>query len=170
MSMSLIDGHPHPEAIRAAMDRLEKVATAAGHPIVEMNEGRIMRHACGTSACHGGWYVIAKMEEMDIAWSDQIAISYEVPVRPSTVLPNTMNAITFDEGADLLARDLGFRLSFHLRDWADMYPDLWGNIHGSAMFIAGYAFGIEGRSPTTRDIINHWRGVADRIEATMKDA
>ena len=51
-----------------------------------------------------------------------------------------------------------------------MYPDLWGNIYGSSMFIEGDAFGISDRSFTTRDIIAHWRGVADRIEATMKDA
>ena len=87
--------------------------------------------------------------------------------------------IEFEAGAAMLAQDLGFNHQNELKQWAAKNSDLWGNRYGDCMFEASitgdYAFGLQDMLWQTRQargvniIIEHWRCVADRIEARQKE-
>lgn len=141
--------HPSPAAIRAAMDRLQAAVDACDKPILRMQSGDIEQgEECGTVACHGGWYAIAAT---DFYWgNDGLAKRDGRPV-------------SYTEGADCLARDIGLGCLAGLKQWAAKHPDIWGNIYGAEMFYrTSRAFGPG--DITVQDVIAHWRGVADRIE------
>lgn len=164
--------HPSPAAIRAAMDKLEAVAPLIR--AVDMCETRLVRARpeCGTVCCHGGAYLFASYAAPDkLKWvADPDAGKGHRPHSQQYV-----EGADFIDGALKLARDLGFTRPddqeewFSERDamihWAEKNPDLWGNTAGFVMFASEAAFGKRYDELTLEDIIAHWRGVADRIEA-----
>ena len=153
--------HPKPGSIRAAMQRLEMCLDEYDRPVLTMSHGDITDEpGCETVACHGGWYAMATS---DFYWAnDGIAKRGGKPV-------------SYSEGADQLATDLGFSASrpgFHpavtLKQWAHENPTQWGNEFGLDMFRSDRAFENLTEGPVTvYDVIAHWMRVADRIEGTQ---
>ncbi|MEM8500302.1 MAG: hypothetical protein AAF542_19970 [Pseudomonadota bacterium] len=94
-------------------------------------------HSCRTPMCHGGWYASASKYALD----------------------------DYTEGADLIAKDLGFRDKDQLEQWAQINYKLWGNKGGIYMFCNLHAF-VEGNKSnpnvTLKDIRNWWAGVHNR--------
>ena len=103
---------------------------------VDMGAG-IHTNDCGTVACHAGWYLLGRSGHVsDAGWAD---------------------------GADMIAKDLGFQDREELENWAGRNPGLWGNSNGFRMFYNPRAFMIDGYLELHR-IANHWDEVASRIE------
>ena len=73
-------------------------------------------HECGTVHCVGGWYAVAN--------SDRQVIKDKIK----------NGRVGYDDGADLMAIDLGFDDGDFLADWAYENPEIWGNEKGSDMF------------------------------------
>lgn len=109
---------------------------------IDMFEARTRETSCGTICCHGGLYAIAKGLNLS---------------------RKTLGA-DFQNGAGLMAEDLGFLNTDSLKGWAEANPQIWGNICGSAMFYSRRAFFPEDRDEiTVDDIINHWEEVGMRL-------
>ena len=70
------------------------------------NEG----HKCGTVHCVGGWYGVSVLTEFDEAYT------------------------SYTEGADAMAKHLGFKEDTALQHWARENPQIWGNQYGQRMF------------------------------------
>lgn len=94
-------------------------------------------HICGTAHCIGGWYAIAKNLHRD-----------------QTV------SVDFLDGADAMARDLGFSDSYSYREWAHANEDLWGNWRGFDVFCSPRAYN---NASTLAEAIAHMEGVRDRL-------
>lgn len=142
----MTERHPTPEAIRTVAGRLSRIEGIT----IDMSVSRIWEHPCGTTACHGGAYLLICTKELNIS---------------PFIYSQTDAATTapYVRGGGMMARHLGFKRCAELTMWADRNPELWGNIHGMHMFDnAGTPFGV--RYPTLHDICEHWLAVAARIE------
>jgi hypothetical protein len=129
--------------VQLVIDNFNKVlpmATLKNH--LHMGEDAVNDddHKCGTIHCHGGWYAVATLDNTKF--------------------------LTFIDGYDKLARDLGMNVDGELEHWARLNPEIWGNDQGISMFMHELAF----KSPTRpngaenlQDIINHWIEVRDRL-------
>ena len=190
--------HPTSEAILAMVARLERVQQLYPETAVRMMQGHARvqfystdLHPCGTTACHAGYYILARYHELeaaddprkdDFSFSSRGAVEYtggELVVQKGDE-PKRLQC-SFLWGADWMASDLGFsdepqtipeahfgpsRLEEDLTHWAVAHPELWGNPNGDAMFCGDEAFGWSERTkprPVLQDIIDHWRGVAERV-------
>jgi len=94
-----------------------------------------------TPACHGGW----------------AAIMYGV---------NDYQGCGdfYELGADRLAKKLGFRDEFEMRNWAHTYPEYWGNREGFLMFDNKEAFGKDDdENLCLTDIPDWYMNVARRL-------
>lgn len=122
------------------------MATKKGH--LNMSEMRVKGddYQCGTVHCHGGWYTVATCK-MD-------------------------KHILFVEGAEKLARHLGFKSPHDLKLWAEENPKLWGNDNGYDMFGDKLAFLNTELRPkgakTLQDIVDHWTEVYKRVKKLKK--
>jgi hypothetical protein len=79
-------------------------------------------HECGTVHCVGGWYAVANLDRERI--KDKIK----------------NGRVGYDDGADLLANDLGFASHYALQNWAEENPKIWGNEGGDEMFGSASAY------------------------------
>ena len=141
--------------IRAAMVKLQAVCPKS-MPIVDMAETHIRKDECGTTACFAGWYELAcQVDEGTVRWTDDGCLRR----------CKSIGAAPFRDGSGRLALDLGFKSDEALSDWALCLPEIWGNSDGDSMFSSPFAFGKQ--AVTLQDIIDHWHGVADRLEATQ---
>ncbi len=141
--------HPTKAQVQHIIDNFNTIIHLAKDDYsLDMMEG----HACGTTHCHGGWYWVAKNGDHGIEDDE------------------STDGMAFEDGADMLARDLGFKDYVHLEDWAKYNPEIWGNYDGSAMFVDEKAF--TSKDPNSRrhktiynlqDIIDHWCEVRDRL-------
>jgi hypothetical protein len=97
--------------------------------------GDCNNHECGTVHCVGGWYAIAKgLHEKDV--------------------------ISFKEGADAMAKDLGFSDRYELIDWACTYnDDIWQS-ESSSIFYSSSAWNY---AKSITDIIHHLEAVHYRL-------
>ena len=147
--------HPKPSDIRASMERLQSVVADNPDPHLDMDETRVRRtHKCGTIACFGGWYAYAKMcDEIEFDEDGLAMCPFD-----------QRSHLDFTIGADMLAADLEFADRYDLEYWAATYTQIWGNPSGGDMFSGEAAF-CGNDSASIHDVIAHWRGVADRIEA-----
>lgn len=103
---------------------------------VDMIETKI--NYCRSPMYHAGWYAVAKKLNEDING--------------------------FEEGAHLIAKDLGFTSEYMLRLWADRNPHIWGNREGFRMFQSSRAFSGETTITGLKQIIDHWEGVKRRAK------
>ena len=137
--------------------------------------------ACGTLACHAGWYLVGVAQvPLDRRPNPSAGFSWT----PSGVagrmtlasLERAGASASFTEGRARMARALGFDETATLAEFAARHPEWWGNEHGARMFSsAGHAaFGFESgggcandglRECTLADIARHWRAVAGRTPA-----
>lgn len=95
------------------------------------------KHKCGTIHCMAGWYAVATLVK-------------EHPEEP----------VDFVAGKAKLATDLGFYNSSHLKEWAVLNPEIWGNRHATSMFTHTQAF--DG-APGIPEIIEFLEKVRDRL-------
>lgn len=141
----LINGNPHWEAALIVAQTLEQVGLKYDVDKIEMSLGSVPIETsiphCGTTACHGGWYAIARVEGGSL-----------------------FESVDFVNGAMEMAVDLGFNGCDQLKIWANENPKLWGNDNGRKMFSgSGVAFGEDDSTfPFTR-IVKHWYNVAERL-------
>ena len=147
--------------IREAMNRLESVMLSRDM-IVDMEQGDIDEGPCKTYACHAGYYALACISEDTELGRDRRMMFNKKAAQQNQA---------YEYGIHWLSKDLGFiNESYNcLGDWAENNPDLWGNEDGARMFYCESAFGIsvgneDYQFPLQR-IIDHWRAVADRIDA-----
>ena len=151
--------------LRKVVERLKGVAHLADRKnSVQMNVATIdvhEQHPCETISCFGGWYAIARFWEWEGVKGTYIGESLgqnECETR-----------IDFHNGADQMAKDLGFEDNEELEKWAEENPDLWGNEYGVRMFHDGQAFGMDPYvEPQFRDIVAHLETVADALESKEK--
>lgn len=155
--------HPTAEQVEQVAKRFERVAdTYIGE--VRMLETHVLRKgACGTVACHAGWYMVAKGEEAGTLgeWREgEVSGVYLKDRDPER---------GWHVGAEEMARDLGFECLPELPGWAHAHPHLWGNAWGEKMFNNACAFTgegdpeVPGGTLSLRDVAEHWRAVARRV-------
>jgi hypothetical protein len=110
---------------------------------LDMSEGEVNDgHICGTVHCHAGTYAIMRCD-LD-------------------------KELYYGDGAEQMARDLGFIGSFSLKEWAEHNANIWGNENGGCMFIEPVAFTSPSRPDgalSIQHIADHWNEVAQRLEA-----
>lgn len=101
-------------------------------------------HVCGTVHCFGGWIAVALIE------ADKLT-----------------GEVWYDDGANVMARMLGFERAEYLQDWAEINKDIWGNRRGYSMFCEEKAFRHSILRPkgakSVSDIINHLEEVQARL-------
>lgn len=102
------------------------------------------KEVCGTPMCHGGWYAAA---------SGLFRNS------------NNVNKATYNDGANVLANDLGFVGQCELEDWAEENPKLWGNESGTLMFCTSEAFN---GATSLKQIRDWWADVRNRCYPQSK--
>lgn len=147
---------------------MAKVFRKVGHWFMELPEeakvdiGKLLSNAdlkngkvCGSPCCVGGW----------------LAVYFDTD-------KNSLGDRDYIHGANAFAEKLGFEKwneqhdispVYRLRMWATENPKMWGNEHGSVMFIHAYAYN-EGEKEYTEDTITtkaigeKFLAVADRLE------
>lgn len=90
---------------------------------------------CGTVHCIGGWYAISVLQPFN-------------------------GRVSYSNGANKMARDLGFNCYYDLKMWASNNPSIWGNEWGHAMFCDEWAYN---NARTLPEAIVHLEGVRDRL-------
>ena len=127
-------------------DAVDMTETKVSVPMSKRRRG----HYCGTVHCHAGWYALA------CEWDGG---SPHLGDDPDHV-------VDYRHGVRLLKRDLGAAPDV----WAEENPDIWGNDWGGEMFGSAVAFGGPDGDPTltVRKIVDHWKGVAGRMEAVER--
>ena len=170
--------HPEPSRIREMCDMMER-AHEKYDVRIDMMETSVEREPCGTVCCHAGLFVLGTLDEMeekgDGTWpykwkklgkdfeEGEITdrLSYTI-MQADRLLPEPW--ITYSTGVALMTSFLGLEYEHNLCNWAKENPKLWGNRFGKDMFADKLAFVPGSSSITVKDIIQHWREVADRIE------
>ena len=149
--------HPTAEAVRNVVATFDRVIATHPSASVNMQFGNIFKNSCGTSACHAGWYRMDKIRHKlsEFVWASASLGFF--------VLYDGNQLIDFKDGAQNLAKDLGFNNAASLELWAWKNHDLWGNEYGIAMFGRAEAFGEREETITLRHIRDHWAGVAERL-------
>lgn len=141
--------HPQPERLREMAGRFEERARNP-HNRVDFSRsiaGTEPYSGCGTVACHAGW-------------AGQVLGASNHYLSGARALGRFLCPWWGDVDGDDFPR------------WAYENPELWGNLHGRAMFTGGgyTAFGFEddecGKC-NLLDIAAHYRKVAERIEAIL---
>ena len=159
--------HPESEKVRVVANVFH-TAHARGRRAVNMMAGEVAnlntfralttkeakKAKCGTIACHAGHYMLEKV------------VSGEVNIE--------LMETSYEDGARYMAISLGFLNDGHLREWANLFPLVWGNEKGATMFIYASAFGPPFANTyrddlSILDIAKHWDGVADRLSLIEKD-
>ena len=165
--------HPSPEAVRLAMSRIERaMAACGGDRDAPMDWGIVHRHDCRTTACHGGWYALARLiDHPAIRWRHDETFYSDPGETMMALRPDgTVAHVMYHEGAHMLACDLGFMNAPSLRGWAERHPEIWGNRLGERMFAGdgAVAFGKPPYTPVmVSEIVAWWRAVADRLDAAI---
>lgn len=131
--------------IETVLNNFAKVIQQFPKGILNMHESKVnYGHTCGTVHCHGGWYAVAKMS----------------PIK--NVIPSF---VTYTDGANTMAEDLGFTSYAKLFAWTDSNREIWGNVNGRNMFTSICAFtpGDKSHANNLQDIYDHWAEVHDRL-------
>ena len=138
-------GHPLSKNVYALVNRFREVCRQHDACNVSMLDIGITTikakdHSCKTTACHAGYYRLARFKSL------------------------IGNAAGYMAGSLAMARDLGFENADELTCWASTHSALWGNEYGAMMFAMEEAFGASSSSGLTlQDVVNHWEQVGDRL-------
>ena len=109
---------------------------------------KLNKHLCGTPACHAGLAGALLIKKVGVCR-------------------------TYSDGADALARFLGFRSKSSLEWWAGDNPKIWGNIYGSQMFLRGLSINdnyynrespYHWKNANFDMLVAKWEGVLERME------
>lgn len=137
--------HPTKKQMQKVIDYFTKVLPFAKEEYqLNMMESDVCiePNICGTIHCVGGWYVYANFHRKFIK---ERCIDH---------------VLDYNDGADLMALDLGFKISPDLRCWAYCNPEIWGNRFGGGMFSNRQAWGF---SRTLKDVVEHLKDVQKRL-------
>ena len=165
--------HPSPVAIRRAMSRIRNAVDAhGGDQQVPMDCGIVHRHGCRTTACHAGWYTLARfMEHPAVRWlHDQTFYTDPGETMMALRHDGLLTHLMYHEGAHVLARDLGFMNAPALKGWAERHSKIWGGAHGERMFAGdgAVAFGKAPFAPImVSEIVAWWLAVAERLDTAI---
>ncbi len=137
--------HPTKAQVKAVVDNFVSILPLTVDNAHHLN--MMSMSICGSTHCHGGWYWVAKNGDH---------------------APNGIGInMGYEAGTESLAIDLGFDDDSDLQAWAAYYPGIWGNEHGSKMFVNEIAFTCDLERPygaqNLQDIINHWTDVMNRL-------
>ena len=165
--------HPSPTTIHRIVSRLRSAASACGgDQPADMDCSLIHRQGCRTTACHAGWYTLARfLHHPSVVWMDEPRL-HDRPGESMMALGHCRNMrhLIHDDGAHVLARDLGFMTAPALKGWAERHPDIWGSPHGARMFSRDGAIAFaksQHDSLLLTHIIKWWLAVADRLDRTI---
>lgn len=144
--------HPKSSDVKKVIDLFKSVlpkASREGH--LNMMEGGVnLYHECGTVHCHGGWYAIAA----NLHFRRILGMQFK-------------RTVSYFDGANAMAKALGFKHYEELRMWANLNPNIWGNYFGTTMFTMSLAFEHPHKRPygakNLQHIIDHWQEVHDRL-------
>jgi hypothetical protein len=98
-------------------------------------------YRCGTVHCMAGWYAVANL--------DRKFIDNKIK----------KGCVGYEDGAELMADDLGFDYRYELDNWAHDNPKIWGNKRGGDMFESDLAYDDEGFD----GVIAQWQTVRDNL-------
>ena len=166
--------HPRPENIAKVAAYFRSLADkdSTDYPLtVDLGQGHIMKSGCGTVACHAGYYALKYFNEQKMFWGKAKGLQeYKQFLFNDSAL-----SVTFREGMELMAKDLGFSSSDQLTSWAYKYPEIWGNRWGGYMFgpSGRLSFGIERYSMTHLNmdrIATHWELVEQNMKKFIEEA
>lgn len=128
---------PTQEQFQIVIDTLEEAwLKSKKRGKVDMMEPVVVHeNHCGTPMCFAGWYTSIRIGD----------------------------STTYEDGCELIARDLGFDSPTDLKVWAEAKYEIWGNDMGYTMFTDGGAFGIDSDSGfSLYTIVKHWKEVKQR--------
>lgn len=157
-----------PSRFRDVADRVDKYADkytpllAMEKELISLPKGKTF---CHTVACVGGHYAAIKIDE-----ADKEPMVDLVPLQDNLLIDDEGEYVSYEQGANQMARDLGFECSDELAQWMHENPPIWGNNDGHLMFIEDRAWS-EPNQPkalqtlTLKDVAAKLRAVADRVEA-----
>ena len=160
--------HPMPSAIRLVANRLESMIPQALNGNVKMYEPTICKttNECETQACHAGFYELENaLRNTDKYFFDPVQSgNNDQNFLHKKWNEDTTALVTWKDGANRMAHDLGFDSKEDLEEWAMSNPVLWGNEKGYDMFESVDAINSECGIIKLSEIVSHWRDVAERIE------
>ena len=162
--------HPTSKAVRKVADVFYDLVENDNHKygttILDMSEEQIVNDHCGTTACHAGWYLLAKTK-VKHEWRACFTPEGSYYKKDSVFLmsKDKQERINYFGGCSLMARDLGFKQESELTEWAERNPDIWGNEYGRFMFTSPDAFRFPNGGEVTLEMIaDHWQAVSDLLE------
>lgn len=132
---------PTKAQFQTVIDNLKRAVNeygATSEDEFDMSEGQTSNDygtMCGTVHCIGGWYAIATLQPFN-------------------------GRVSYVDGANQMALDLGFKDHFALKDWAHLNSITWGNDYGYAMFSDEAAYNNARSLPQA---INHLEAVRYRL-------
>jgi hypothetical protein len=129
--------NPTKKQWQKVIDNFKKVLPLAiREDHLNMSEARVNEkdNQCGTVHCVGGWYAVATLDTKS-------------------------NLLSFSDGADEMAKHLGFTDMYRLGDWAHANSDIWGNDFGYNLF--GHEAAYDDAENLT-EVITFLEGVRDR--------
>ena len=141
--------HPNVDKIRLLVKRLKALVEQRNVQFTKQSVDMYctgLYHNCGTPGCHAGW--------IHLALSDILPPLYAY--NWSTV------GLLFGKW---LLENTNHR---SLEDWAEAYPNLWGSSNNN-MFSDPEAFCQTCSVFDVQVIIDHWEGVANRIEQLVSN-
>ena len=133
------------EALLKAVTASEKSKLKKKAFDISQMEVNAYEHVCGTVHCVGGWFAVANCD--------------------------TTKKLDYLNGANEMAKMLGFSHSTQLCEWFEFYDGIWGNGSADFMFsdVRAYANELSDKATSMRDVYNHWEKVMKRWEtATIK--
>ena len=157
-------------ALRKVADRLRAyVAEApAEETELDMSTGQIWQrpgereHQCKTVACVAGHYFMAFLHELEEAgeehpWRfERESLPWEADTDPVLLDEATKFRAGYHMGANMIARDLGFKSDIQLMSWARKHADLWGCEGGEMMFGSHYAYARTNDEPLSVGDFADW--------------
>jgi hypothetical protein len=142
--------NPTVEQVERVIKKLESVKNKANKEgAFDMQEARVCGrpldteelHECGTVHCASGWYAVANFR--------RAAIRAEL----------MKGLVGYEDGANLMARDLGFENRHDLIHWAEHAPEIWNNLNGHNMLIKEDAYD----NPGFDGVIAQWKIVKQNL-------
>lgn len=147
--------NPTKQQVQTVIDNLMKVWPQAekldnSSRSLDMSDSEVYPE-CGSPMCVGGWYAVASIKLKKNEYHD--------------VIDEHGLFIDYIQGADQMAKDLGFENHGYLVDWAEENQEIWGTQYGSHMFSGSKAYNYFQDVPSysLMRIIKHWEGVRDRL-------
>jgi hypothetical protein len=138
--------NPTIKQVNYVIDKLKSVrGQARKKGALDMDEARVYskknKHKCGTVHCVAGWYAVANLDRKEIKTGMEEGF------------------VRYEDGANLMADDLGFNNLVDLSTWAHDNPEIWGNDWGGSMFTKKIAYNNSGFD----GVISQWELVKQNL-------